>query len=322
MMIRSVRIQKTIQICSRIDPFEIEPSSSVQAFWPMSSSLLSSSLSKWPHPLHPYSEKACVCAGVDGWDHRRGVGTGGHYSPNPQRLGSRPSWCATISANDRYTDPCDDVTGINPGDVILEMDGVLTAPEPSAVGVVIDSIQSHPNRPLTLRLQRNDKELTLQATPTQGSKGEGRLGVQLVSKYHLTTRVAQNGLQSLQLATSEFLRLSGEILRGLQQLIFNFSQSAEKVSGPVAIVAMGAEVARLNAPQLYLFAAVVNLNLAVVNTLPLPALDGGYFALLMLEIVRGGKKLPRGVEQSVTASGILFLMAVGCFLVVRDITAL
>ena len=212
------------------------------------------------------------------------------------------------------------MTGIQPGDVILEMDGTLAVPEPSAVGVIIDSIVSHPNRPLTLRLQRNDKELTIQATPTAGTKGEGRLGVQLVSKYHLTNHIAQNSLQALQLATAEFLRLNSELLKGLQQLVFNFSQSAERVAGPIAVLAIGAEVARLDAPQLYLFAAVVNLNLAIVNTLPLPALDGGYFALLMLEIVRGGKKLPRGIEQSVTASGFLFLMAMGCLLIVRDIT--
>lgn len=45
------------------------------------------------------------------------------------------------------------------------------------------------------------------------------------------------------------------------------------------------------------FCAIVNINLAVVNTLPLPALDGGYLVLLMLEAIRGGKKLPEKFEQ-------------------------
>ncbi len=62
---------------------------------------------------------------------------------------------------------------------------------------------------------------------------------------------------------------------GLYQFLSNFSDTVSNVSGPVAIVAVGAEVARSNAAGLYQFAALVNINLAVVNILPLPALDGG-----------------------------------------------
>jgi membrane-associated protease RseP (regulator of RpoE activity) len=45
------------------------------------------------------------------------------------------------------------------------------------------------------------------------------------------------------------------------------------------------------------FCAIVNINLAVVNVLPLPALDGGYLVLLALEAARGGKKLPEKFEE-------------------------
>ena len=57
---------------------------------------------------------------------------------------------------------------------------------------------------------------------------------------------------------------------GLQQIVVNFAQTADSVSGPVAIVAVGAEVARADATGLFQFAAIVNINLAVVNLLPLP----------------------------------------------------
>ena len=49
----------------------------------------------------------------------------------------------------------------------------------------------------------------------------------------------------------------------------------------MAIVAAGAEVARVDFAGLYQFAAIVSINLAVVNALPLPALDGGYMLLLV-----------------------------------------
>ena len=74
---------------------------------------------------------------------------------------------------------------------------------------------------------------------------------------------------------------------GLQQIVTNFSKTAEGVSGPVAIVAVGSEIARSDLAGLLQFAAIVNINLAVVNALPLPALDGGFLALLIAEAVRG-----------------------------------
>lgn len=68
------------------------------------------------------------------------------------------------------------------------------------------------------------------------------------------------------------------------------------MSGPVAIIAVGAEVARNDLAGLFNFSAIVSINLAVVNTLPLPALDGGYMFLLIVEGIRG-KKLNQEVEQ-------------------------
>jgi membrane-associated protease RseP (regulator of RpoE activity) len=56
----------------------------------------------------------------------------------------------------------------------------------------------------------------------------------------------------------------------------------------------------------------------VVNVLPLPALDGGYLALLLLEAMRGGKKLPQEFEKGFMASGFLLLTAMGMGLIVRD----
>lgn len=61
---------------------------------------------------------------------------------------------------------------------------------------------------------------------------------------------------------------------GLWQFVSNFQETSKNVSGPVAILAVGSEVARTDITGLYQFAALININLAVVNILPLPALDG------------------------------------------------
>ncbi|CAH2080590.1 unnamed protein product [Thlaspi arvense] len=87
---------------------------------------------------------------------------------------------------------------------------------------------------------------------------------------------------------------------------------------PVAIIAFGAEVARSNVDELFQFAAALNLNLAIINLLPLPALDGGTLALILVEAARGGKKLPLEIEQGIMSSGIVFVISLGLFLIIRD----
>eukprot|EP00210_Caulerpa_lentillifera_P008285 g7906.t1 len=212
--------------------------------------------------------------------------------------------------------------GLLPGDVILSVEGKETAPDPKMITSIIEAIAAHPNQPMRFQIKREDTVQSLVATPSTGPDGAGQLGIQLVAKRELLQTVAKGPIDGVHLASSELIRLTGEILTGLKNLVLNFSKSADQVSGPIAVIAMGAQVAQLDAPQLYLFAAVVNINLAVVNILPLPALDGGYLALLLLELLRGGKKLPQDVEQGVMASGILFLVALGCVLVVRDTVSL
>ena len=116
----------------------------------------------------------------------------------------------------------------------------------------------------------------------------------------------------------ELWGLSSNVLDSLKQTFMNFSQSASKVSGPVAIIAVGAEVAKSNTDGLYQFAAILNLNLAVINILPLPALDGGSLAFLLIEAARGGRKLPFELEQRIMSSGIMLVIVLGVFLLVRD----
>ncbi len=86
----------------------------------------------------------------------------------------------------------------------------------------------------------------------------------------------------------------------------------------MAIVAAGSDLARTDEAGLFQFAAIVNFNLAVVNILPVPGLDGGFLAFIVLEAVRGGKKVDANIEKSVMASGILLLFVLGIGLVVRD----
>ena len=208
--------------------------------------------------------------------------------------------------------------GLKKGDIILTVDADVLPARPQSVNSVVDRIKAGLGQDIEMQIKRGPDLLSLHLFPDTASDGSGRIGVQLTPNSSATRVVAQNLGEATVLASTEFSRLLFTVWDGLLHLVTNFSQTAERVSGPVAIVAVGAEVARSDAAGLFQYAAIVNLNLAVVNSLPLPALDGGYLALLIVEATRGGKKLPTGLEQGIMSSGILVLLTTGIVLIVRD----
>ena len=73
---------------------------------------------------------------------------------------------------------------------------------------------------------------------------------------------------------------------GLYQIVSNFAGAASALSGPVAIVAVGADAAKSDSAGIYQFAALVNVNLAVVNVLPLPVIPHLQSCMSLLGRVR------------------------------------
>ncbi|XP_042449960.1 probable membrane metalloprotease ARASP2, chloroplastic [Zingiber officinale] len=205
--------------------------------------------------------------------------------------------------------------GLLAGDIILEVNGE-TAP---SLTELVEYIKMSAGKKVAMKVVREGaKAVELSVTPDESADGAGRIGVQLSPNFKLSKVRAKNLAEATMFASREFVGLASTVLDGLKQTFLNFSQTASKVSGPVAIIAVGAEVARSSSDGLFQFAAVINLNLAVINLLPLPALDGGSLALILLEAARGGRKIPREVEQRIMSSGILFVVMLGLFLIVRD----
>jgi RIP metalloprotease RseP len=168
-------------------------------------------------------------------------------------------------------------------------------------------------------VERRGEARTIEVKPSLSPVGEGRIGVQLEANAEVVKRVAKDPAEGVALAAREFARLTSLVAKSLFSLVSDFDAAKQNVSGPIAIVGVGAEVMRTSdLTGLYQFASVININLAVVNILPLPALDGGFLLLIALEAMRGGKKLPTEVEQSITASGVLLLLGSGMFLILRD----
>ena len=211
-----------------------------------------------------------------------------------------------------------DRSGLRKGDLVLSVGDMKVAPSPRSVDEVVTYIATRPGSTFPIAFERDGQKLSLDITPAEQPDGSGRIGVSLGANVTVDRKKAQDIGSALSLGSQDFSRLLGTVLKGLSQFVSNFQQTAERVSGPVAILAVGSEVARTDASGLYQFAALINLNLAVVNILPLPALDGGFLALQLLETIRGGKKLDEDVEKAIMASGFLLLSGAGLFLIARD----
>ena len=84
---------------------------------------------------------------------------------------------------------------------------------------------------------------------------------------------------------------------------------------------MGAQLTGQGLSGLMLFAALISINLAVLNSLPLPLLDGGQLMLLILEGFRG-KPIPEKLQLAFMQSGFLLLVGLSVVLIIRDTTQL
>lgn len=211
--------------------------------------------------------------------------------------------------------------GIRAGDIILSIDGQELGASETAIGIVQETIQSAPNQSLKLTVERDERVVPLQVTPQPGPDGQGRIGVQLFPNGTPTYRSPQSPLEVFSLAAEQFQDIVVRTVQGFGQLITNFSSMANQVGGPVKIVEEGAKLARSDSGSLAFFAAIISVNLAVLNILPLPALDGGQLAFLLVEGLRG-KPLPTKVQENVMQTGIMLLLGLGIFLIIRDTTQL
>lgn len=210
------------------------------------------------------------------------------------------------------------IAGIKAGDAILAVNGKELAASKEASGVLRTEIETHPQQPIQLIVQRQGKKFPVRVTPELAPESkEGRIGVQLLPNGTTVFRRPKNVFEVIGLAADKFQYYVVMTVQGFFQLITNFGETVNQVAGPVKIVEEGAKIAQSDTINLFLFAAIVSINLAVINILPLPALDGGQLAFLVVEGLRG-KPLPTKIQDGVMQTGLMLLLGLGIFLIIRD----
>ncbi|MFN9057277.1 MAG: RIP metalloprotease RseP [Cyanobacteriota bacterium] len=210
--------------------------------------------------------------------------------------------------------------GLKTGDRILKMENKAVAGGQEAVAAFVQQIKASPQRPLHLQAERGGRTLSLTLTPADQG-GIGRIGAQLQPFGTEAFRAPNGPFEPFRQANHDFVALTRRTVEGFFTLFTHFGETASQVSGPVKIVEMGASLASQGGSSLFLFAALISINLAVLNALPLPLLDGGHLALLLVEGLRG-RPVPERFHHAFMQSGFVLLVGLSLVLIVKDTSQL
>ncbi len=210
--------------------------------------------------------------------------------------------------------------GLEPGDTLIGLNGQPLGGGSTAVQTLVDAVKSSPSQELQVEIKRQGETLSVPMIPADLG-GSGRIGAQLQPAGVENFRRPANPLEVISRANRDFAAIWTRTIDGFWTLITNFGETASQVSGPVKIVEMGAQLAEQGGSSLFLFTALISINLAVLNALPLPMLDGGQFVLLLIEGLRG-RPLPERIQMAFMQSGLVLLLGLSAVLIVKDTSQL
>ncbi len=103
------------------------------------------------------------------------------------------------------------------------------------------------------------------------------------------------------------------VYKTMQRMIFTHSVGVENISGPLGIIDLGGKVARTGFVEFLFFLAIISANLAVINFLPLPIVDGGLMVFLIIEKLKGS---PVSLRVQIATQMIGLFLIIGAFLLV------
>ena len=196
------------------------------------------------------------------------------------------------------------------GDTILSIDG-LTVPNTYELSRYT---RERLGEEVTLSIKRGETTIPVRLTPREEPPaGEGPMGVQI-------TTVDIVGSDKLRYSLGEAIpmaaRMIGDIVLAISSGVAGMIQGAiaPDFRGPVGIAAVTGEVAKSGLVALMQFTAFFSIQLAIFNLIPFPALDGGRLAFIVLEALRGGKRVAPEKEGLILFVGLVIL--IGLLLVV------
>lgn len=172
------------------------------------------------------------------------------------------------------------------------------------------------SRPIYMKIQRNGKIIDLK--PVLANK-KGLIGIKLEAKEILIPTKTPKAVLTI---GTKFLRDNTYMmLYGLYQIVTG-QVPLRDLHGIVAITKVGGDVIDNNGIfSGLLLIAIISMDLAIVNFLPIPALDGGHIMFLIIEKLRG-KPIDENIIEKIGNTGFWFLILLMCFVIFNDIFGL
>lgn len=172
---------------------------------------------------------------------------------------------------------------------------------------------------------KKGQESTVKIVPRLNPpEGEGALGVALSNIEMKMYPVWQRPFRGMVVGLTEAWAWGKEITTSLGTLLWGIVTGKgvpKDVSGPIGIYQVSKQVYKIGWVAVLQFMAILSVNLAILNIMPFPALDGGRIFFLGVEMIIG-KKLKNKVEGYVHTTGMVFLLGLMVLITVRDVIKL
>jgi regulator of sigma E protease len=212
--------------------------------------------------------------------------------------------------------------GMEIGDTIVSIDGDSIRD----FGEIRNEIALNPNKQMVITVDRAGENVDIPLTTARfevsdnfgNSSVIGRIGVGPAGGEYVRKDV--NLLQSIPLATRHSWDVMGMMVTGIKQIITG-ERSVKELGGPVKIAKYSGEQMSLGLVAFINFAALISLNLAFINILPIPALDGGHLAFYAAEAIRRKPVGPQATEWAYK-TGIAVVLAFMVVVTINDVLSL
>ncbi|KQX42623.1 RIP metalloprotease RseP [Devosia sp. Root436] len=213
-----------------------------------------------------------------------------------------------------------EAAGIEPGDIIISVDGYAVRGFEDFQRLVATS----PERPVTVELDRGSVSKTLVLVP-EAVDVEDRFGnSQRIGRIGASRDVAETDVTLYRPGPVEAIGMTVEEIRFIVQRTAAFlgdffvgRGDVEQLGGPVKVAKVSGEVATLGIVALINLTALLSLNIGIFNLLPVPMLDGGHLLYYLVEAVRG-RPLSMRVQEMGFRFGFALVLALMVFTLFND----
>jgi len=209
-----------------------------------------------------------------------------------------------------------ELAGIIAGDKIISIDNIKIETWNEAVA----NISQHPNETIPIVIERSGEILFLEASlGSRPNLSTGRVDQQVgtlgVSKSQV--RVELNFQESVVYGFNE-TTWAMTLMTSSLKMIFQGNVSRDEVGSVIMIGDMAGQAAQAGLVPFLFLMALISVNLAYINILPIPGLDGGHIALILVEVLMG-RKLSVKARIRIQSVGMFILLSLMVFLLLNDI---